>query len=343
MQGDLRVLDDRGRHRRLALLRPRARAALLRGAGARRAAGQLRHAVLPRPAREVEADRARGMLSDDEAAATRVEVSRRLLAAADAEAAEAASGAAPRRGSRVVALATLVAGGRGGGRALRLARRARPRPTSRWPSGWRGRPRTGPTARTRLRPRRWPPRAAAEPPEPVPRTSPWSRGSSRVLESRPDDLEGHRLLAASLAGARALARGARRAGAGRRDPRRRRWPRATWSTSPRFAMLAAGGYVSPEAETALARALALEPGESDRTLLFGADADAGRTARPCRADLGAARGRGAAGRAVGRAGPRGPRRGEPRWPGCRRPRPGPGPTPPTSRPRRTCRPRSGRR
>ena len=46
--------------------------------------------------REIDADLARGVLSEAEAAATRLEVSRRLLAAADAEAAEARR-RAPRR------------------------------------------------------------------------------------------------------------------------------------------------------------------------------------------------------------------------------------------------------
>ena len=58
--------------------------------------------------REIEADLARGVLSEAEAAATRIEVSRRLLAAADAEAGEAAAGAAPRRLTRRLAPALLV-------------------------------------------------------------------------------------------------------------------------------------------------------------------------------------------------------------------------------------------
>ena len=60
-------------------------------------------------------------------------------------------------------------------------------------------------------------------------------------------------------GARPLGGGAGGAGAGGGDPRRRRRPRAISSTSPRSRILAAGGYVSPEAEAALSRALALDP------------------------------------------------------------------------------------
>ena len=47
--------------------------------------------------REVEADLARGVLSEAEAAATRIEMSRRLLAAAAAEAARRRPAPRPRR------------------------------------------------------------------------------------------------------------------------------------------------------------------------------------------------------------------------------------------------------
>ena len=54
--------------------------------------------------REIEADRARGVLSDAEAEATRIEVSRRLIAAADAADGDGAAGRSPasftRRGRR---------------------------------------------------------------------------------------------------------------------------------------------------------------------------------------------------------------------------------------------------
>ncbi|OUS05177.1 c-type cytochrome biogenesis protein CcmI [Rhodobacterales bacterium 52_120_T64] len=64
--------------------------------------------------KEVEADLARGTLSEAEAKASRTEVSRRLLAAADAEASESSSGNAPKSISRALAitvsLAVLVGG-----------------------------------------------------------------------------------------------------------------------------------------------------------------------------------------------------------------------------------------
>ena len=203
---------------------------------------------------EIEADLARGVLSPDEAEATRAEVGRRLLAAADAEAAEPAAGAAPAALSRRAAAAMALAAGGGGGRALRLDRRARP-----------ARPAAGGGAGAR---RRWgrPPgpgrargggRAAARPRQRPARTRRWWPGWRRCCATRPDDVEGHRLLARSLG---ALGRWRRR---GRR--RRGWWSCAARRRRPRtcrpaeLMVLAADGYVSPEAEAALARALALDP------------------------------------------------------------------------------------
>ena len=75
-------------------------APLLRGAAG--AGGRARYdaQVFRDQLREIEADRARGVLSAAEAEATRVEVSRRLIAATDAAAAEAAGGGAPAGVSR---------------------------------------------------------------------------------------------------------------------------------------------------------------------------------------------------------------------------------------------------
>ena len=50
--------------------------------------------------REVEADRSRGLLNDEEAEATRIEISRRLLALADGSGDRASEHAAPARASR---------------------------------------------------------------------------------------------------------------------------------------------------------------------------------------------------------------------------------------------------
>ena len=208
--------------------------------------------------REIEADRARGILSEDEAAATRIEVSRRLIAAADAEAAEAGTGAAPRRPTRLAALAILALAVAAAGAiyaglgvpgmpdqplAERMAQAAADRADR-------------------------PDQAAAEALAAEVRTEPPAAASpedlaliarlEEVLATRPDDLEGHRLLAASLAGLG-------------------RWPEARAAQErvveilgeaaaakdlvdlAEIRILAAGGYVSPEAEAALARALALDP------------------------------------------------------------------------------------
>jgi cytochrome c-type biogenesis protein CcmH len=58
---------------------------------------------------EIERDRAAGLIADNEAAGAKVEVSRRLLAAADAPAAPAGNAAATTRRRRAVAVAALVA------------------------------------------------------------------------------------------------------------------------------------------------------------------------------------------------------------------------------------------
>src|SRR5262245_34118276 len=58
---------------------------------------------------EIERDRAAGLIGDNEAAGAKVEVSRRLLAAADAPAAPAGNAAADTRRRRSVAVAALVA------------------------------------------------------------------------------------------------------------------------------------------------------------------------------------------------------------------------------------------
>jgi cytochrome c-type biogenesis protein CcmH len=58
---------------------------------------------------EIERDRAAGLIADNEAAGAKVEVSRRLIAAADAPAAPAGNAAAATRRRRTVAVAALVA------------------------------------------------------------------------------------------------------------------------------------------------------------------------------------------------------------------------------------------
>ena len=79
-----------------------------------------------------------------------------------------------------------------------------------------------------------------------------------ALASRPDDLEGHRLLARSLAG---LGRWAEARAAQERvvELLGDAATAADLVDLAEMRILAAGGYVSPEAEAALARALALDP------------------------------------------------------------------------------------
>jgi cytochrome c-type biogenesis protein CcmH len=194
--------------------------------------------------REVESDLARGVLSSEEAAASRIEVSRRLLAAADAEAAEAPAATAPRRLSRAAAGLGLGVGlAAAAGLYVELG---------------------SPGLPDLARPAR-PDQAAAEalvagrmPPPAPPGDEALIERLRSVLADRPDDVEGRRLLARSLA-----ATG--------------RWPEARAAQAELVGLLgsaaaaqdhvdlaelgimAAGGYVSPESETALVRALELDP------------------------------------------------------------------------------------
>ncbi len=210
--------------------------------------------------REIDADLARGVLSPAEAEATRIEVSRRLIAAADAEAHEGAAAAAPRRLNRLLApamfgAAVLAAGGLYAvlgvpglpdqPLAVRQARDAAARAN-----------RPGQAEAEALA-------AAHDAASPSASASSGDDAALIVrlqdaLKSRPDDLEGHRLLATSLA---SLGRWAEARAAEQRvieilgDA-------ATAKDLVDFAelqVLAAGGYVSPEAEATLSRALTLDP------------------------------------------------------------------------------------
>lgn len=207
---------------------------------------------------EVEADRARGILSEAEAEATRVEVSRRLIAAADAEAVEpapVAAGAGRSTAFIVLGLALAAAGtlyaamGSPGmpdqplavRQAEEAARRAeRPGQAEAEALAAAGLPPVGPDV--------------------SPQDAALIERMQAVMAGRPDDVEGQRLLARSLAGmgrwAEARAAQARVVAA--------LGEAATGQDlvdAAELGILAAGGYVSPESEAALARALALVPND----------------------------------------------------------------------------------
>ncbi len=205
--------------------------------------------------KEVETDLARGTLTEEEAKASRTEVSRRLLAADAAQAAEHASGNAPKNASRILAavVATAVLGGSvilyfdlgvPGLPDLPLQQRLADRPTQEEAE-----------------------KAAVQAsgavdnlPEinqPDPRHVELVAQLQEVLKDRPDDLLGHRMLADNLA---QLGRyiDARKA---QSDVMRILGEDATaddWSAYAEIMIVAADYYVSPEAENALTMAINLD-------------------------------------------------------------------------------------
>lgn len=234
---------------------------MLRGAasGGRRASYDMQ--VYRDQLREVEADRARGLLSEAEAEASRLEVSRRLLAAADGEAGEAAAGTAPRGLSRAVALGLLaVLALAGAGLYARIGAPGLPDAPllARIEADARQRAaRPGQDAIEAMLAARIPPAGGAAPELPEEEAALLERLRT-VLASRPDDLEGHRLLARNagalgLWGEARVAQGAVVRILGDKATAR---DLAEWAE---LMILAANGYVSPEAETALGRALSLDP------------------------------------------------------------------------------------
>ena len=207
--------------------------------------------------REIEADRARGLLTPAEAEATRIEVSRRLIAAADAAGAEADLAAAPTGASRpTVAIAVVVLLAAAGGiyatlgapglpddpfeaRLVRAAAERTQRPSQAEVEAM--------VAARGLAP------AAPSRDEDLALVA----RLESVLKDRPDDLQGQRLLARSLGSlgrwAEARATQARVVallgdGAAAQDH----------VDLAELGVLAAGGYVSPESESALARGLTLD-------------------------------------------------------------------------------------
>lgn len=205
--------------------------------------------------KEVEADLARGTLSEAEAKASRTEVSRRLLAAADAEAHETASGNAPARASRLLAAAVGIAVLVGGfGVYQRLGVQGMPD----FPLSDRISARISQEAAEK---------AAAQDGTGLPdiqQNDPKHlelvEQLKEVLENRPDDLRGHQMLADNLAqlGKYAEARIAQ-------DTVMRilgdEATAADYSSHAEIMIVAANWYVSPEAETALVRAFELDPSD----------------------------------------------------------------------------------
>lgn len=232
--------------------------------------------------RETGADVARGVVTEAEAQGIRVEISRRLLAAADAEETETPAAAAPRRLSGWAApglMALVLAGAAGlygalgapgvpdlplGERLARLAQARAERPGQ-------DEVETLVAEATRSAP-------AAPAVESPPENLALVTQLQEVLARRPDDVEGHKLLARSLG---ALERWPQARAAQQRavDLLGEAAEAADLVTLAELMILAANGYVSPEAESALGRALASAPSNplgryySGLTLLQGGRPD----------------------------------------------------------------------
>lgn len=233
-------------------------APLLRGARGSAARAEYDARVFRDQLREIEADRARGVLGDAEAEATRIEVSRRLIAAADAAARDGGAGQAPAALSRRTApLAIAVLAVAAGGIYAALGAPGLPDD-----------PLKGRLAREAEERAKRPGQAEVEAMVAARGLAPAVTENQQeatlvaqletVLAGRPDDVEGHRLLARSLASLQ-------------------RWPEARVAQEKlvgllgdtataqdhvdlaELSVLAANGYVSPEAEASLARALAIDP------------------------------------------------------------------------------------
>ncbi len=228
------------------------------GRGVRRASYDMQ--VYRDQLREIEADRALGRLSAAEADATRAEVARRLIAAADAEAADGGSGVAPARVSRGTAAAVLLVVSLGAGLLYdRLGAPFYPdQPLALRLAGG------GLNEMNRPSQAEAEAEALASAEAVMPAADPESLALiarlEEILAGRPDDLQGHRLLARSLASL------------GRLVEARSAQERVVELLGPQvqggdltdlaeLMIFAAGGYVSPETGAVLAQALALDPAE----------------------------------------------------------------------------------
>ncbi len=210
--------------------------------------------------KEVETDLARGTLSEEEAKASRTEVSRRLLAAADAESHEKLAGNAPRGVSMALALVVVLASIGGG--AVLYYREGAP--------GYPDQPFTARQEAAANRPSQEEAEKLAEEAraqdaslpdiqQPDPRQISLVQQLQDVLKDRPNDLKGHRMLAENMSqlGKYIEARKAQQ------DVMRILGDQATaddYATLAEYLIVAAGYYVSPEAEDALGKALKLDQG-----------------------------------------------------------------------------------
>lgn len=203
--------------------------------------------------KEVEADLARGTLSEAEAKASRTEVSRRLLAAADAEAHESSSGNAPKGASRALAIMVSLAVLAGGFLVYQQL-------------GVQGMPDFPLEDRVSSRPsQEVAEKAAAQDaaglPDIVqidPKHLELVQQLQDVLKDRPDDLRGNQMLADNLAqlGKYAEARVAQ-------DNVMRiladEATAADYAAHAEIMIVAANWYVSPAAEEALVKAFDIDP------------------------------------------------------------------------------------
>lgn len=203
--------------------------------------------------KEVEADLARGTLSESEAKASRTEVSRRLLVAAGAEAGETSSGNAPVLASRILAVVLALAVLAGGfGVYLQLGAKG----MQDFPLKMRISSRINQDAAENAA--KLDSAGLPDIQQIDPNHLELVEQLKSVLTDRPDDLQGHRMLADNLAqlGKYIAAREAQ-------DTVMRilgdNATAADYSSQAEIMIVAANWYVSPEAETALARAFEIDP------------------------------------------------------------------------------------
>ena len=207
--------------------------------------------------REIDADLARGVLSEAEAAATRIEVSRRLLAAADAEAAEAAHHGAAAPGPP----------------------RRRPRSSPPWSSPAVGlyaasAPPASPTCRLAAR-------GPGRGERPSRRRRLVARLQQRAAETAaPTTWSGHRLLAQSLAGLGRWPEAAAAQAQVRRASSATRPPPPTSSTSPKPRSSPPAATSRPRRRRPSQRALTLDPQDPVGALLLRPRDAPGRPRRP---------------------------------------------------------------